>query len=72
MTGVEGAGALMLIDTMISLQGLERTLEQIRQANMMNVNFKKRMSESEKKAVTEAWQGALALAIQANKRTRVR
>lgn len=72
MRGIEGAGALMLIDTMITIQGLEKTLEQIRSINKINPYFSKRMSASEKKEILEAWEGLLAYAVRANKRARVR
>lgn len=66
MKGIEGAGALMLVDAMIKIQGLELTLEQIRAVNEMNVNFNK----SEKRELTEVWEGLLSLAVMANKTTR--
>lgn len=72
MTGIEGAGTLMLIDSMIRLQGLELTLEQIRQVNALNVNFNRRLTASEKKEVVEAWEGLLSLAMTANKKARTR
>jgi hypothetical protein len=67
MRGVEGAGALMLVDAMITIQGLEHTLEQIRSVNKLNANF----SKSEAKEITEAWEGLLSLAVRANKKARL-
>lgn len=68
MRGVEASGALMLVDSMITIQGLEKTLEDIRAVNRLNANFNK----GGKKEITEAWQGLLTIAMVANKKTRVK
>jgi hypothetical protein len=66
MKGIEGAGALMLVDAMITMWGLEETLEDIRAVNRLNANF----SKSEKKEIKEAWEGLLSIAVMANKKVR--
>ena len=68
--GNESAGTLFLVDTMIRLQGLEKTLEDIRAVNKLNINAYTKMSEAEKKEMTKIWGDMLNYALRANMKAR--
>ena len=59
------SGTLMLLDRMIRIQGLERTLEQVREVNKLNINFNM-IDNQDPQVLKAAWRGCLITAALTN------